>query len=117
MRKVFAFIRQDGRRFAWEIGLAILVSVVSWAVGYFLNQRQLASCQDERAALMDQVRKEEQFRQEVHYGQKLKEKDLIILSQANENLELRKKMALDSANLLSLTEAMRAVNGRYKRGN
>ncbi|GAB3892423.1 hypothetical protein GCM10028803_05230 [Larkinella knui] len=117
MKALLQFIRQDGRRFAWEMGLAMLVSAVGWAVGYFLNQRSLQTCQDERVELLRQVRADEAFRLSIEYGQKLKEKDLLLLDKANEILELRKKMALDSADRLSLVEAMRAINQRYKSRN
>ncbi|WP_146624555.1 hypothetical protein [Larkinella arboricola] len=106
-------LRQNGRL----IGAAILVLVIGGAVGYLASQRQLQACQAERVELLKAATAAEAFRQATIYGQKLKEKDLLLQEKENENLELRKKAALDSADRLSLIESMRAVNGRYNGRN
>ncbi|MGA0558283.1 hypothetical protein ACO2Q8_16610 [Larkinella sp. VNQ87] len=117
MNRILTFIRQDGRRFAWEMGLAFAIAGTAWAIGFFWNHRRLQACQDERLALIDQVRQEEKHRLAVEYGRKLAEKDLQLLAKEHELLELRKKAALDSADRLSLIDAMRAINQRYQRRN
>lgn len=117
MKRLFSFIAQDGRRFAIEIGSAIVLASVAWAVGYFLNHQALQGCQDERTALLKEAKTAEAARLAVVYGNQLKAKDSTLLKQANENLELRKKISLDSADRLTLLEAMGAINARYKTGN
>ncbi|MVM39481.1 hypothetical protein GO730_20955 [Spirosoma sp. HMF3257] len=113
---LWSWIRQDWKRFGWEVALAAILAGVSWGVGYFLNNNTLQACQDERTVLLKQTRQLQAEVDKIHYEGLLSAKDLQISAKDEKILELNRKIASDSIQHLSELDAIRAINQYVQKG-
>ncbi|QHV97946.1 hypothetical protein [Spirosoma endbachense] len=117
LSKARAWIARDWKRFVWEVAVAGVLASVSWGVGYFLNNRTLQSCQDEREVLLKQASEFQRVNDQLLYEGLLSAKDILISEKDDEILALKRKVASDSIQHMSDIDAIRAINQYIKEGN